>query len=55
MREVLDKLAASARRAPRPIFVLYNAPFEKQEFERVPELEPFCEAPHFQIYRVRSS
>ena len=55
MREVLDKLAASARRAPRPIFVLYNAPFEKQEFERVPELEPFCEAPQFQIYRVRSS
>ena len=55
MREVLEKLAASARHAPRPIFVLYNAPFEKQEFERIAELESFCEAPQFQIYRLRIS
>ena len=36
MREVLANLIASARRSPRSIFVLYNAPFEKQEFERYP-------------------
>jgi SAM-dependent methyltransferase len=53
LREVLANLAASARRAPRPIFVLYNAPFEKQEFDRIPELEVYLEAPQFVIYRLR--
>ena len=52
LREVLEKLAASARSAPRPIFVLYNAPFEKQEFERTPGFEPCCESPQFLIYQL---
>ena len=54
LREVLEKLAASARSAPRPIFVLYNAPFEKQEFERMPEFEPCSETAQFLIFRVRA-
>ena len=41
LREVLSNLVASARSAPRQIFVLYNAPFEKQEFDRIPEFERY--------------
>lgn len=52
LREVLTKLVASARRVPRTIFVLYNAPFEKQEFERIPELRMFFETSQYQLYRV---
>lgn len=54
LREVLEKLAASAASAPRRIFVLYNAPFERQEFERIRAFEPYCESPQFLIYRVRA-
>ena len=54
LREVLEKLAASARSTPRPIFVLYNAPFERQEFDRNSAFEPCCESPQFLIYRVRA-
>jgi SAM-dependent methyltransferase len=53
LRDVLVNLVASARRAPRPIFVLYNAPFEKQEFERIPELQQYYETSQFQLYRVQ--
>ncbi len=52
LREVLANLAASARRAPRSIFVLYNAPFEKQEFERIPEFRQYYETSQYQLYRV---
>jgi SAM-dependent methyltransferase len=51
--EVLGNLVASARRAPRSIFVLYNAPFEKQEFERIPELRRSYESSQYQLYRVQ--
>jgi hypothetical protein len=44
---------ASARRVPRTIFVLYNAPFEKQEFERIPELRQYFETSQYQLYRVQ--
>ena len=53
LREVLEKLAVSANSARR-IFILYNAPFEKQEFERIAAFEPYCETPQFLIYRVRA-
>jgi predicted RNA methylase len=53
LREVLTKLVDSARRVPRSIFVLYNAPFEKQEFERIPELRQFYETLQYQLYRVQ--
>jgi len=52
LREVLARLVESARRVPREIFVLYNAPFEKQEFERIPELRRFHETGQYQLYRV---
>jgi len=52
LREVLTSLVASARRTPRSILVLYNAPFEKQEFERIPELRQFHETSQYQLYRV---
>jgi SAM-dependent methyltransferase len=52
LRQVLANLVASARRAPRSIFVLYNAPFEQQEFARVPELERYYECPQYQLYRL---
>ena len=53
LREVLTRLVASARRVPRSILVLYNAPFEKQEFERIAELEQIHETSQYQLYRVR--
>jgi hypothetical protein len=53
LREVLARLVASARRAPRSILVLYNAPFEKQEFDRIRELELTFETSQYQLYRVR--
>jgi predicted RNA methylase len=53
LREVLANLVASARRVPRTIFVLYNAPFEKQEFERIPELRQYFETSQYQLYRVQ--
>jgi SAM-dependent methyltransferase len=53
LREVLINLVASARHVPRSIFVLYNAPFEKQEFERIPELRRYYETSQYQLYQVR--
>jgi hypothetical protein len=52
LSEVLANLTASARSSPRAIFVLYNAPFEKQEFERIPELRIFHQTSQYQLYRV---
>jgi predicted RNA methylase len=54
LREVLTNLVASARRTPRSIVVLYNAPFEKQEFERIPELRQYYETSQYQLYRVET-
>jgi len=54
LREVLAKLVASARRDPRSIFVLYNAPFEKHEFERCPELRLDYATSQYQLYRVQT-
>jgi SAM-dependent methyltransferase len=53
LREVLANLAVSARRTPRSIFVVYNAPFEKQEFAGIPELEQYYESSQYQLYRVQ--
>jgi len=50
--EVLKNMAASYRRAPRPMYVVYNAPFEKQEFKHFPELQLFYETEQYQLYRI---
>jgi SAM-dependent methyltransferase len=52
LREVLANLVASARRTPRSVFVLYNAPFEQQEFARVPELHRYYACPQYQLYSI---
>ena len=52
LRDVLAKLIANAQREPRRIYVLYNAPFERQEFERRPELRKFHATPQYELYRV---
>jgi predicted RNA methylase len=52
LREVLANLVASARSTPRSVLVIYNAPFEQQEFARVPELQCFYACPQFQLYRI---
>jgi SAM-dependent methyltransferase len=54
LREVLTKLVGSARLHPRAILVLYNAPFEKQEFERIPELRLDYATSQYQLYRVQT-
>jgi SAM-dependent methyltransferase len=53
LREVLANLVASARCSPRSIIVLYNAPFEKQEFERIPELQHYFETSQYQLYKIQ--
>jgi hypothetical protein len=53
LREVLTNLVASARHQPRPISVLYNAPFEAQEFERIPELHLYYSTSQYQLYQLR--
>lgn len=53
MEQVLGKLRQSLLRNPRPAFVLYNTPWEKQIFERADFLEKIFEDIHFQIYRAR--
>ncbi len=53
LREVLTNLVASAQRHSRSIFVLYNAPFEKHEFERIPELQQYYATSQYELYRVR--
>ncbi len=53
LREVLTNLVGSARCAPRQIFVLYNAPFDKHEFERIPELMQTYGTSQYSLYRVR--
>jgi hypothetical protein len=52
LREVLANLIVSARSQPRTVYVIYNAPFEKQEFEKLPELKLCCDNPQYQLYRV---
>jgi len=52
LREVLERLVASVRRAPRDVYVLYNAPFEKQEFARLPALRCYYETSQYQLYRL---
>jgi len=54
LREVLTNLVASTHRSPRPILVLYNAPFEKQEFERIPELRLTYQSSQYQLYQVET-
>jgi hypothetical protein len=54
LRDVLTKLVASARRVPRSMIVIYNAPFEKQEFERIPELRRYYQTSQYQLYRVET-
>ncbi len=52
LREVLANLVASARSTPRSILVIYNAPFEQQEFARVPALQCLYACPQYQLYCI---
>ncbi len=55
LREVLNNLVASAQRHPRSIFVLYNAPFDKHEFERIPELKQTFATAQYQLYQIQTN
>lgn len=52
LRDVLDHLTESVRRAPRPVIVAYNAPYEQQEFAARPAFRRFCETEQYQLYRL---
>jgi hypothetical protein len=52
LRQVLENLRESLRRNPRPAFVIYNTPWEKQVFEQADFLERVYEDVHFQIYKA---
>jgi len=50
LRQVLARLVASARQSPRPVYVIYNAPFDNREFQRFPELEQFYASSQYELY-----
>jgi predicted RNA methylase len=52
LRRVIENLRESLRQNPRPAFVVYNTPWEKQIFEQADFLEKVYEDVHFQIYKA---
>jgi hypothetical protein len=49
---VLTNLQESLQRKPRPLYVVYNTPWERQVLEHATFLEKIFEDHHFQIYRA---
>jgi SAM-dependent methyltransferase len=51
LRDVLARLRRSVEAQPRPVWVVYNAPFEQQEFASIPELKMVYQTAQYQLYR----
>jgi hypothetical protein len=52
---VLDRLGESLRRNPRPVYIVYNAPWEMHVLAETPWLERLVDAPRYQIYKAAMS
>ncbi len=52
MERVLENLKRSFEQHPRPLIVIYNAPWEKQVFEKAEFLEKQWETSQYLIYRA---
>ncbi len=55
LREVWDKLKASIRSEPRPLFVIYVNPLHRQVFDAATELDCVHEEPAVVVYQGRNS
>ncbi|MDR3764319.1 MAG: class I SAM-dependent methyltransferase [Acidobacteriota bacterium] len=51
---VLDKLRESARRSPRPVLVVYSAPYEQKEFAARAEFRRLHDTEQFHLYRLEA-
>ena len=51
MEQVIANLQESLRANPRPVFVIYNAPFEREALDRSEFLEKYAESPQYVLYR----
>jgi len=51
MEDVIANLRRSLQAGPRPVYVLYNAPWEKQVLEQAEFLEKFAETSQYILYR----
>ena len=49
---VIDNLRASIARHPRPVYVIYNAPFEQHVIERANTLRKIVQTSRYAIYRA---
>jgi predicted RNA methylase len=49
---VIDNLRVSLARHPRPVYVLYNAPYEQQVIERAESLRKIVHTHQYQIYEA---
>lgn len=51
LRSVLERLEEPLRRNPRPLYIVYNAPWEMHVLAETPWLERLVNAERYQIYR----
>ena len=49
---VMDNLRASIARHPRPVYVIYNAPFEQQVIERANTLRKMVQTSQYAIFKA---
>jgi predicted RNA methylase len=49
---VIDNLRASLARRPRPVYVIYNAPFEQQVIEKANSLRRIVHTLQYEIYQA---
>ena len=54
METVLQNLRESLRQCPRPVFVLYNTPWDEKMFTRFEFLEKIHERENFQLYQANA-
>lgn len=50
LREVLDRLGASLREAPRDVLVFYKSPLHRRVFEDAPFLRRVKATSHYAVY-----
>ena len=52
MQKVIENLERSVQENPRQVYVLYNAPWEKQVLDQSELFEKYAESPQYNLYRV---
>jgi Histone methylation protein DOT1 len=52
MQKVIENLERSVKENPRSVYVLYNAPWEKEVLDRSDLFEKFAESAQYKLYRT---